>query len=186
MANGETTKPETDLSMDRTSGGFNDAQHKSSSSGQTGKVLVLVLAIIALIFIGIWIWRQLTDNVAANPVLQVSGVQMDKQIVKADGIDFTLARITLLRDNLPANDVWVGLKIKDTLQVTNEFDYFGWYAAEPNRSFYKADQDGVATIAIKSSVVGNIAYEIYAADPQRKSQQGDYVDLNFSFPITFE
>lgn len=185
MANGETNIPETDLSVDRTSGEFDSV--KSAYSGQIGRILVVILAVVVLAIIGYWVWQKLAFNVAtANLDLQVSGVQMDKQTVKADGLDFATAKITILSDNNPASEVWVGLKLKNSQQTTDEFDYFGWYSAEPNQSFYKADQNGAVTIPIKSKVAGNITYDIYATDPNQKNQKSDYTNLNFSFPLTFE
>ncbi|MFH0912625.1 MAG: hypothetical protein V1807_03140 [Patescibacteria group bacterium] len=162
-----------------------EAAPNNSGQRSTSGTVFLILVLVALIAIGFWAWQNFSTGAAAVPSLQVGDLMTDKQVVTADGVDFATVEINILRDTEPAEGIWVGLKVKDPKQVTNEFDHFGWYASTANQSFAQTDANGRVKFEVKSKIAGEIVYAIFAADPQHKDK-GEYDNLDFSFPLKFE
>ena len=152
------------------------------------KILYLGIIIVLVILIGGVSWM-LLDNKALSQTttILVQDLSISKTEVSANGVDFSEVGIILYdqKDNLPANNVWVGLNIDEEKNQTPEFSYFGWYSPEANRSFYQTGLDGQIKFKIKSKIAKDINYSIYIADPN-KTNSGKYQSLSKEFTLHFK
>jgi len=93
------------------------------------KILYLGIIIVLVILIGGVSWMLLDNKaVSQTTTILVQDLSISKTEVSANGVDFSEVGIILYdqKDNLPADNVWVGLNIDEEKNQTPEFSYFGW------------------------------------------------------------
>ena len=151
------------------------------------KSLYLGMAVFLILVLSYVTWGLISNRAFSKTTLEVSNLNISKNELLADGDESSLVDITItnLDTGSLASNVWVGLKIADDQIIDEEFSYFGWYSPSPNRSFYQTDQDGNVRFQVKSTLVGDITYGVFAADPEQKNS-GKYQNLNKEFTLSFK
>ncbi|RLC37321.1 hypothetical protein DRH29_02420 [candidate division Kazan bacterium] len=131
-------------------------------------------------------WTRLSTPKDSNLVLTVSKTAISENVIPADGSTFSNVGIWVQDQNgLPADSVWIGLKIYEPSLRTPAMTYLDWYSPEPERAFYQTNRGGWVEFPIASKIAGEIEYHIYTADPKAPQNQ-KYQNLNSSFVVTFE
>lgn len=152
----------------------------------SNKFVYLGLAVILILFLSYTVWGLIGNNALSKTNLEVSDLSISKNEITANGADYSLVEITITNLNTSsfANNVWIGLDIKEDALTDENFSYFGWYSPSPNRAFYQTDSSGKVSFKIKSNIPGDITYEIYAANPEQKA--GKYQSLEKEFILSFK
>jgi len=156
---------------------------------QTAKSRIIYLGIIAaiLLLLSYLVWGLIGSHVLSKSTMAVTGLNISKNELTADGQDFSMVSFTIIdnQNETKLSNVWVGLNIVNPIQTTDDLSYFGWYSPEPNRAFYQTDQNGQVKFNVRSKISGDITYAIYAANPNRKNS-GKYQNLDKEFILCFE
>src|SRR4030042_4149063 len=115
------------------------------------KVVYWAAAAILIGLLGYATWGFLGGKASSSTILQASELTISKNQLIADGEDTSIVNLTITNqgDGSPAEGVWIGLNIKDPALASEEFSYFGWYSAEPGRSFYQTNGAGTVVFRIK-------------------------------------
>jgi hypothetical protein len=150
------------------------------------KALYISMAAILIVLLGYAVWGLISKGAISASSLEVSNLQIDKENVVADGKDFSNVEITIAnKEDVPASNMWVGLKITDINQTTENLSYFGWYSPEAGKSFYQTDENGKVSFAVKSEIVGDINYEIFVTSTGQSDGSG-YQSLDEEFLLHFQ
>lgn len=144
------------------------------------------MATILIVLLGYAVWGLISKGAISASHLSVSELKIDKENVIADGKDFSNVEITITNaEDVPASNMWIGLKITDITQATDNFSYFGWYSPQAGKSFYQTDENGKVSFTVKSEIAGDINYEIFVTSTGQSDGSG-YQSLDKEFILHFQ
>src|SRR5680860_1505658 len=128
--------------------------------------MVFTMLAIVTLFVLFVDWSKLPSTHNSDLIMTVNNVDISKELVNADGKDISRATIRINDENSqPVDSAWIGLKIHDESLRTPSLTHGSWYSFEPDRSFYQTDINGRVVFPMSSEIIGDIEYNIYAADP---------------------
>jgi len=152
----------------------------------SSRALYISMAAVLIFLLGYAVWGLISKGAISASNLSVSELIISKDNPVANGKDFSNVEIIITnKENVPASNMWVGLKITDINQATDNFSYFGWYSPELNKSFYQTDENGKVDFTVKSEVAGDINYEVFVTTNSQDSGSG-YQSLNKGFTLHFQ
>ncbi len=132
-------------------------------------------------------WMLMSKPAASATSIAVTEVKLSKDILavgeKPNGnVVLTLAH---KETSIPAEGIWIGLRIPLSELRTPQFTYYDWYSPESGRAFYQTDKQGKVEFPLASLVPGLVEYQVYAGNPEI-SNDTKYQNLHKSFIVDFK